>query len=113
MTLRLTPEMLERAYDFLRTTPPFRGWSLPDADAVEFHVSRKDDCFGWFIPVKIGVSERNVGHTATLVRIMAHEMIHLYQHLIKSDRDGVNHNANWRKLANQVCRHHGFDPKSF
>ena len=40
MALRLTPEILEGAYEFLRATPPFRGWRLPHADEVEFVVSR-------------------------------------------------------------------------
>jgi len=34
MTLPLTPATLTAAYEFLRTTPPFKGWKLPHADEV-------------------------------------------------------------------------------
>ncbi len=40
MTLPLTPEMLRACYEFLRSTPPFRRWSLPPGDEIGFHVTR-------------------------------------------------------------------------
>src|SRR6185312_3296203 len=70
MSLRLTPDMLAAAYDFLRTTEPFRRWSLPEADDVGFAVVRDPKMFADFgmengIPV-IRVSEAKNGHTVTL-----------------------------------------------
>src|SRR5690349_18038866 len=47
MSLRLTPDIIEGAYEFLRMTPPFRGWRLPPADEVEFVVSRHKRYLGY------------------------------------------------------------------
>jgi hypothetical protein len=115
MTLRLTPDMLEGAYEFLRTTPPFRRWALPPADEVEFIVGREPRCRGMHAndgTHRIMISDRNIGHTINLVATMAHEMIHVHQ----SERwlsTRTEHNADFHRRARLVCRHHGFDPKLF
>ena len=45
MTLSLTPDLLAAAYDFLRATPPFKAWRLPESDdiahTVEFLISER------------------------------------------------------------------------
>src|SRR6185437_8812133 len=46
--LHLTPDCLENAYEYLRTTPPFRGMNLPDADDLVFRVMGARDRFGHF-----------------------------------------------------------------
>ncbi len=97
--LRLTPEVLETSYEFLRSTSPFRRWKLPHADAVE-------------VTQIIFISEVTVGHTYTLMRTMAHEMIHLYL-AISGQEDSGEHGAEFRRLARLVCNDHGFDPKEF
>src|SRR5690349_19060220 len=85
MTLRLTPDMLAAGYDFLRTTDPFRRWKLPEADELGFHVVRKAGLSADFgveagIPF-IRLSEASNGHIDTVLASLAHEMIHLRQHL--------------------------------
>lgn len=114
MSLRLSPASLAAAYEFLRTTTPFRGWRLPPSDEVEFHVIRDPHCFGDCVidgttPV-IRISERKNGHVHTLFATVAHEMIHLRQFLIG---DSANHNDLFHKLARRVCRSHGYDPQAF
>ena len=117
--LTLTPEMLEGAYEYLRVSPPFCSWSLPDADHVSFRVMGARDRFGHFrgrikgMPDlnEIGVSLRAVRSTDLLMATMAHEMIHLYQDETGTARG--HHNPKFRKLARRVCRIHGFDPESF
>ena len=95
MTLRLTPDMLAAAYDFLRATPPFKSWKLPEAEEVGFHVVRDTKIFADFgmdeagIPL-IRVSEARNGHAVTLLATMGHEMIHLHQVRLG---DSGNHNA--------------------
>lgn len=114
MTLALTPQVLVAAYDFLRVTPPFRGWKLPHSDVVEFHVLRNPGVMGEYSTEagkhRIGISSATVGATDTLIRTMAHEMTHLYQQL--QGRDPA-HGADFRRYAQRVSRHHGFDPKAF
>jgi hypothetical protein len=106
--------MLAAGYDFLRTTQPFRGWRLPESDALGFHVVRQSRLSADFgveqgMPF-IRVSDVHNGHVATLLATLAHEMIHLRQHLT-GDRE--HHGPRFRKMAARVCRAHGFDPKIF
>ena len=115
MTLPLTPRMLEAAYEFLRSTPPFKGWALPANDKVRFRVTRHLDTHGQANGhddpgPEIDISTAVVGHTYTLMKALAHEMIHI--HL---DRSGVRaaHGAAFKRCAALVCKRHGFDPKEF
>ena len=116
MTLPLTPHMLEAAYEYLRTTPPFSGWRLPHADAVEFHVIRTPAVCGWHIAGEtptIAISTGRIGWTQALMETMAHEMIHLFQARRRSETPRTEHNAEFVRLAARVCDYHGFDPKLF
>lgn len=116
MTLRLTPDMLAAAYDLLRETPPFKRWRLPPSDEVGFHVVRDPRIHADFgaengMPI-IRVSENGAGYAVSLLAALAHEAIHLHQWRRKLDKGG-EHNADFKKRARQVCRAHGFDPKTF
>ena len=105
----LTPDICERIYELLRVTKPYSGWRLPDADEVEFRVSKSKTSYG-------GCGERATGHLIELsaflnadltaaMQTMAHEMIHLRQHIIgvRYERDG-NHGRTFDKAASKVCR---------
>lgn len=121
MTLRLTVEMLERCYDFLSHTQPFDDWNMPDAQDVEFRVVKTPELRGWYRNKGsarrpkhvIAVSQNVIGHSHSLILVMAHEMIHLHQAQSKMETAGVQHNAAFNYLAQQVCERHGFDPKLF
>jgi predicted SprT family Zn-dependent metalloprotease len=114
--IHLTPSMLEASYELLRTTPPFKRWKLPEADDVEFHVTkhrdRQADCTSYVdMRVVIRISTTFHGRVAALLETMAHEMCHIHQRrLSPGERE---HGAAFKRLAAQVCRHHGFDPKTF
>lgn len=117
MTLRLTPDVLRAAYEFLSATDPFRSWPLPDSEDVVFKVAKTKDYHGWH-DVKRGrhvlaISSSTVGHTASLMATMAHEMTHLYETIAKLTPSNVQHGAAFKKLAARVCKTHGFDPKTF
>lgn len=116
MTLRLTPEILRGAYDFMRITPPFRGWKLPDGDDVEFYVGRKSTHLAEYEPGetaehRIALHETGVGYTQTMIELLAHEMVHLS--LADTKHAKVEHGAEFKRRARLVCRSHGFDPKRF
>jgi hypothetical protein len=120
MTLPITSESLAAVYEFLKTTPPFNKWNMPEGEDVKFIVCKMKDAFAQYqwdgTRDTISVSSSAVGHTRTLIEAMSHEMIH--QHLwatgMESKRGGPKfHNAAFRKFAAQVCKHHGFDPKAF
>ena len=112
--------MLAAAYDYVATTEPFCRWNLPESDEVRFYVISSPADFARYRwdgkRHTISVSSRSVGHTATLIEKMCHEVIHL--HLEETGMESLQgttntHNHAFRKLALGVCKSHGFDPKSF
>ncbi len=115
MSLPNTPEMLEAAYDFLRATPPFKRWGLPSGSEVKFGVMQKAWIRGDHEMTTGGrhiirVSSINTGCTDALLRVLAHEMIHV----ACADRCvKTTHGAVFKTRALLVCRYHGFDPKMF
>lgn len=115
MTLRLHPDLIAAGYDFLRQSSPFRAWKLPEADEIGFGIVEDASIFADFCLMNgeplIRVSGMN-GHTVTLLATIAHEMIHLHQHLNKLDK-GDDHNADFWRRAKKVCSIHGFDPQTF
>jgi hypothetical protein len=117
--LHLTPDILAGAYDYLRVCPPFRRWKLPPSDEIEFIVTqvlKPQACYEKYRHENrhaISVSNRRIGTSANLIDVMAHEMIHLYQAITKTETPNTEHNAEFDRLARIVCRHHGFDLKNF
>lgn len=119
MALHMTPELMEAAYDRLRMTPPFKGWNLPSPDDLAFHVKDYKDRFGHFQDMdgtgwkNITVSSRHVRSLYTLDEVMAHEMCHVREWQLLGNRFKGDHGPRFRRLADQVCRHHGFDRSRF
>ncbi len=115
MSLPLTPDILAGCYEFLRTTPPYCRWKLPEADQVAFGVNRNRVTMGTHQAGDthtIEVSEAICGHTSTLVWLIGHEMIHLAQALAGHQTRAM-HNADFRRRAKLACRYHGWDEKIF
>ena len=118
MTLALTPDIVEAAYVFLRATPPFSRWKLPESDGIAFHVCASK-WMGYYSREiatgihQISLSSKRVGHTNTVMHVMAHEMIHLYQAVVKRETANTEHNAEFDRLAKKVCAIHGWDWKEF
>lgn len=117
--LPLTAEVLAAAYDYLAATEPFCRWNLPDSEDVAFKVSKARDAFAKYHydgTHCIEVSAAAVGHTATLMQCMAHELIHLHLRLTGMESRSASqnvHNAPFRKLAATACKIHGWDLKAF
>src|ERR1035438_1998415 len=113
MTLALNRERLALVYDFLDACPPFCDWNMPDSDDIVFKIVRSADTRGWYNTIKgrhvIAISVRCVGTTRTLVEVMAHEMSHLHQAHVGMETPHAQHNNAWHKLADEICRIHGFD----
>lgn len=116
--LHITPDMVEAAYELLRTTLPFRRWKLPHPDQLTFRVTMHRDRHAHFRAwVAKGETVREIvvsQHCATdlhkLLQDIAHEVIHLRQHMMGwSD----NHGATYKRMAALVCRRHQFDPAEF
>jgi hypothetical protein len=123
MTIEVTPQMIEATYDLLALTEPFRRWQIPHGENVQFSAKRELKRAGWQrsetiksetetrLKHRMNISPRHIGHLSTLTEIVAHEMIHVYLDEIKVHE--VEHGPAFRKLALEVCRIHGFDPRHF
>lgn len=105
----VTPTTLESGYEFLKTLKPFQSWKLPDSDSVEFHVIKAKGVMGEFLaPNSIRVSAHSCRSIETTLMTLAHEMIHLYQHIKGTETRG-EHNAEFHRIADRVCKIHLWD----
>jgi len=114
MILSLSPDVLRSAYAYLAETDPFRRWNLPDSDDILFKITRSKVLCGYHDDGKpdsrkliIAVSSHFNKTTMALMMTMAHEMAHVHQ--FKHFKHESEHGPGWKKLADQICRAHGFD----
>lgn len=115
--MHLTPDTLEASYRLLMTTLPFRRWKLPHPDDVEFVVSMHRDRHAhhraYTVPAgqhEIAVSAHKVKNLGLLNECMAHEMVHMRQDQL-GFRD--QHGSGFQRLAQLVCRRHGWNLATF
>lgn len=117
--MKLTLKRLRAIYDCLRALPPFCDWSLPPAAGIKFKVAKTREWRGlyWRAPYtkthEISISAARHHHLASVFCTMAHEMVHLYQDISRTDRFDVMHNREFYRLASVVSSELGFDPKEF
>lgn len=111
--MKLTPKGLASIYLMLRTFKPFCGWHLPEISSIEFKVTNELDAMGTYLfcditeKHEISISRAKNGHLTTVIRTLAHEMIHLKRaNTSKWDK----HDDVFRKLAAQISNELGFDP---
>ena len=118
MKLKLSPVILAGVYESLRLCAPLARWKLPPGEDIKFIVSRHTDREGQYTRRVgtsehfISVSEVRIAHFDSLAIVMAHEMIHLAQAVLKLETRG-EHNADFRRRAALVCKTLGFDPHIF
>ena len=114
--MRLTLDILAADYELLRATRPFRGWRLPPANTLRFKVVKTPSRHGRHVQVgsdhTIEISKANVGTLSDLDRVMAHEMVHLYEGL-HPDGAKSEHGARFRRLAKSVCKAHHWAEEGF
>lgn len=119
MSLPLTPTTVAAVYACLRSFPPFSRWRLPAAGIMEFKITKlksEQGHYNRYIRTDyhwIAVSEAGVEHFDTLAQVVGHEMIHLKQGIDKTETPNTEHNAEFRRLASQVCKQFGWDAKAF
>lgn len=109
---------MEAAYALLLTLDPFRSYAgrVPAADQVRFEVMATTEYQGlWFREAEehvLRVSGSRVSTVDRLVRVLAHELIHLIvDHVLGGER--AEHGTKFRRLAARACRHHRWDEKEF
>lgn len=113
----VTPRRIAAAYAFLRECHPFCRWSLPPADALRFEILRTRDHAEYVPGERRDVIRVNAQTHITLEQLfetVAHEMVHLRQEMVGRLPVAVDaHNADFRRMAKQVCSHLGFNVQNF
>jgi hypothetical protein len=99
-------------YELLIQLPPVKAWRLPPSQEIIFVVRHLQDVYGLYEPDphKITISSAKHAHLDTVVRTMAHEMIHLHLYLRK-DPLWDKHTKTFLDCAAKVSNTLGFDHK--
>lgn len=113
--MHLTPESLAAMYDCIRAFPPYSKWKLPDSEDVEFHVSAFRNRNGDYSPDPhtIRLSMHSTDHIGKALEIMAHEMLHMAQHLQRLETPNTMHNSEFRRAWTKIARMYGWDAKAY
>jgi hypothetical protein len=110
--MKFTPRNLAFIYMMLCQLRPFKNWTMPDQLDINFVVSSDPDVMGTYIYDDekekhiITISRIKNGHLDTVIKTMAHEMIHM-RRWKTSGWD--KHDVVFRKYATQVATELGFD----
>ena len=99
-------------YELLIQLPPIKSWNLPPSKDIIFSVRHLPDFYGEYEPDphKITISSAKHAHLDTVIRTMAHEMIHLHL-FIRKDPLWDKHSKTFLDAAAKVSTTLGFDPK--
>ena len=115
MSIRITTDTLEQAYELLKFTEPFKRWKLPHLDEVVFSVFGGRNRGEFYVengtPV-IGVSDKCHHTLEEMLKTLAHEMCHLREHQLGVRRD-VQHGKLFNEYADKVCKAHQWDRGAF
>jgi hypothetical protein len=110
----VTAETIRATYEWLSHFPPFCRWHLPPAKKITFYVTDFVSEVAEYDHIKktLRVSTANVGTYDMLIRVMAHELIHVREHV--SGKWTVKHDsAFFRQSRAMICKHFAFDPLTF
>jgi hypothetical protein len=114
--MNVTPKVLKSAYSHLRELRPFNRWSLPEASGVSFGLLNGMDHAIYMLDRKHRIevnAHTHTTHTQILMSV-AHEMIHLRQNELGRLPVTRNpHNADFRRMARQICAEFGWDVQIF
>lgn len=112
--LHWTVPQLRGQYEVLRHMPPFKRWGLPPGDEVVFHVTRSKDTRGEWSRINglhlIRISNVVCRTVPRMIETMQHEMCHIRQWELGERSE---HGRIFNKLADQVCKIHGWERGMF
>lgn len=110
----ITPDIVKATYLYLLNFPPFNRWKMLAAEDLTFLVVAYTGEYAQFHPERkeIRVSSANVAKQHTLLKKMAHEMIHVHE--FAANKYSVKHDTQFFiRCRGMVCRHFDFDPADF
>lgn len=113
--MKLTPLVLKEIYSMLMVCEPFTRWNLPLPDEVQFIVTDENDAMGTYLYDDgekfahiITISKARCGFLDTVIRTMAHEMIHASRHDTITDA-WYKHDATFKRRAKAIGQELGLD----
>jgi hypothetical protein len=98
----------------LWTCEPFTRWKLPLPEEVKFVVDFDPETMGTYTygdgdhEHLVTISAARCGHLDTVIRTMAHEMIHMSRSGTITDA-WLKHDAVFRRKAHKISQELGFD----
>lgn len=110
--MKVTPEKVQAVYVMLCQMEPFCNWSLPAAKSITFAVAPLTGRRGDWCPNSktLRVSTSCITTFLGLVGVVAHEMLHVRQQkLCRLPDSNGGHNAEFFRMAAQVCKEFPFD----
>lgn len=114
--MKITPEKVQAVYTMLLSLEPFCNWSLPAAKSITFAVAPLTGRRGDWCPISktLRVSTHCITTFLGLVGVVAHEMCHLRQTLMRRDPEANGgHNKEFERMAGQICKEFPFDSGHF
>jgi hypothetical protein len=108
----VTDDTIKAVYECLIQVPPFNGWKLPASSKVKFEVVHDPNLYGEYEPEPhtIRISDAKNGHLDTVIRTVAHEIIHL-KLFVDDKATWDKHGRSFLSLSKKVATTLGFDPK--
>ena len=114
--MKLTPTILSNIYATLYCCEPFSKWKLPLPEEVKFIVDYDPETMGTYMYDEgekhehtITISAARCGFMETVIKTVAHEMIHMSRSGTITDA-WLKHDATFRRRAHQIGKELGFDP---
>ena len=112
--MKLTPAILKNLYSAMYRMKPFNRWNMPLPEQINFVPNADKDAMGTYIyedgeefEHTITVSTEMCGHLSTVIRVLAHECIHMSRWA--NDR-WASHDKEFKRRAKVVSEELGFDP---
>ena len=114
--MKLNPDILRNIYSALVICDPFTLWKFPLPEQIKFIVDLDESTMGTYMYDDGGdyehiitISAARCSHLDTVVRTMAHEMIHMSRAGTITDA-WTKHDATFRRRAHRIATELGFDP---
>jgi len=106
-----TANNLEAMYLMLCQMKPFSYWELPNTAEINFVITNEEDAYGSYVFDDdihiITISKAKCSHFETILKTLAHEMIHMKRFKTKH---WDKHDAVFRRYAKSIADEFGFDP---